>query len=133
MLMLSEPQRDLVRDKGTKLGRILIGFLFFSGGLSMLFIMGPAATAAYFTTLGVPMAGILVWAVIGLKIVAGGAIMLGKRVGLASASLVAFTALATMLAHQSFEDVNLTKNLAIIGGLLYLMAYGPGGSNTRLQ
>jgi len=133
MLMLSEPQRDLVRDKGTKLGRILIGFLFFSSGLSMLFVTGPADVALYFAGLGVPLASLLVWVVIILKIVAGGAIIIGKRVGLASASLVAFTAIATMLAHQNFEDVNMTKNLAIIGGLLYLMAYGPGGSNTRLQ
>lgn len=133
MLMLSAPQRDLLRDRGTKLGRILIGFLFFSSGLSILLSEGGiAGTAMYFDSLGLPLAGVLVWLVIILKIAAGGAIMVGKRVGLASAALIAFTALATMVAHQSFSDINLTKNLAIIGGLLYLMAYGPGGSNTKL-
>lgn len=131
MLMLSEPQRDLVRDKGTKLGRILIGLLFFGSGMGILLATdGPANTASYFDSLGIPMAGLMVWAVIVLKIGAGLAIMIGYRVGLASALLIGFTAIATMLAHRSFEDINLFKNLAIIGGLLYMMAYGPGGMHT---
>ncbi len=73
------------------------------------------------------MAGILVWLVILLKLVAGGAVIIGKRVGLASAALIIFTFLTILIAHRSFEDVNMFKNLAIIGSLLLLMAYGPGG------
>ena len=128
--MLTAPQRDLVRDKGTVLGRVLIGALFFVSGIGML--MDPGSTAAYFTSMGVPLAGLTVWLVILVKILGGGAIIIGKRVGLASALLIGFTTLTIFIAHRSFEDVNLFKNLAIIGGLLYLMAYGPGGSNTRL-
>jgi putative oxidoreductase len=130
MLMLSAPQRDLVRDKGTKLGRILIGLLFFASGLSMLLMTGPAGTAEYFASLGIPLAGIVVWLVIAVKIVAGLAIILGYRVGLAASSLILFTIGATIAAHRDFADPNLLKNLAIVGGLMYLMAYGPGGSNT---
>jgi len=130
MLMLSAPQRDLVRDKGTKVGRMLIGLLFFASGLSMLLVTGPAATALYFASLGVPLAGLIVWLVMAVKILGGLAIILGYRVGLAAATLLLFTFVATITAHQDFADPNLLKNLAIIGGLLYLMAYGPGGSNT---
>lgn len=130
MLMLSEPQRDLVRDKGTKLGRILMGLLFFGSGMSMLLVDGPTGTAMYLGSLGVPMAGLLVWPVMALKISAGLAIIIGYRVGLAAALLIGFTAIATMIAHGDFNDPGLFKNLAIIGGLLYLMAYGPGGSLT---
>lgn len=134
MLMLTAPQRDLVRDKGTKVGRMLIGLLFFAGGLNMLLMQGPAAIADYFASLGIPLAGIVVWFVIAVKILAGLAIILGYRVGLAAAALIAFTAAATIAAHSDFSDsMQMTaalKNLAIIGGLMYLMAYGPGGSNT---
>ena len=133
MLMLSEPQRDLVRDKGTRLGRILMGLLFFGEGVNMLFVKGTANVALYFDSLGLPAANILVWLVIILLIVAGAAIIIGKRVGLASAVLIGFLALATMIAHRSFDDPSLMKNLAIIGGLLYLIAYGPGGSNLKMQ
>ena len=130
--MLSAPQRDLVRDRGTVLGRVLIGLLFVGTGLGMLFMSGPANTAMYFDSVGIPLAGLVVWLVIILKLVAGGAIIIGKRVGLASAALIVFTALTAIIAHRDFADPGLFKNLAIIGGLLYLMAYGPGGSNTRM-
>ncbi len=131
MLMLSAGQRDLVRDKGTILGRALIGLLFVVSGITML--MDPAGSAGYMMSMGIHLANIAVWIVIALKIVAGGAIVIGKRVGIAAAALIAFTALATILGHTDpFDMIGIMKNLAIIGGLLYLMAYGPGGSNTRL-
>lgn len=129
--MLSPTQRDLVRDKGTKFGRFLIGLLFFASGMGMLLMQGPTGVAVYFESLGLPFAYLLAWVVITLKILAGLAIILGYRVGLAAAALIAFTAGATMVAHRDFADPNLFKNLAIIGGLLYLMAYGPGGTNTQ--
>ena len=129
--MLTEPQRDLVRDKGTILGRVLMGLLFFGSGLGMLFMNGPANTAMFFETVGIPMAGVVVWLVIILKLVAGGAIILGRHVGLAAAVLIGFTILTTLIAHRDLADPGLLKNLAVIGGLLYLMAYGPGGSNTE--
>ncbi len=135
MLMLSEPQRDLVRDRGTVLGRVLIGLLFLVSGLAMVIPDGTAGTVVYFTSLGIPMAGVVVWLVIVTKVVFGALIIAGKRVGLASAVLIGFTVIATLiatpLAHTKFSDPNMLKNLAIIGGLLYLMAYGPGGSNTH--
>lgn len=130
MLMLSAPQRDLVRDRGTKVGRMLMGLLFFASGLNMLLVQGPAATALFFESVGVPVAGLTVWLVIAVKILAGLAIIIGYRVGLAAAALILFTVAATFTAHRDLSDPGLLKNLAIIGGLLYLMAYGPGGSNT---
>jgi putative oxidoreductase len=126
--MLTAPQRDIIREKGTLIGRVLLGLLFFWSGVGILFIQGPANTAAFYDGLGLPMAGFLVWLVIILKIVAGGAVMIGKRVGLASAALIIFTFLTILIAHRDISDINLFKNLAIIGGLLQLMAYGPGGT-----
>jgi len=133
--MLSSGQRDLVRDKGTVLGRALIGLLFFASGLSMAFSGGAGFLAGSLDFLG-PLATVVAWAGIILKIVAGAAIIIGKRVGLASALLIIFTVVATIIAHLDWSDPNeitaTLKNLAVIGGLMYLMAYGPGGSNTKL-
>lgn len=130
MLMLSEPHRDLVRDKGTVLGRVLMGLLFLLSGIFML--MNPSGTTMYFESVGVPMAAVTVWIVIIFKIAAGGAIVVGKRVGLASASLIGYTILASFVGHNMLSDPGLLKNFAVIGGLLYLIAYGPGGTNTKL-
>lgn len=122
----------LVRNKGSKLGRILMGLLFFVSGVGII-MAGPAGTASYYASVGVPMAGLVVYLVIVVKLVAGGAIMLGKRVTEAAAALIVFTLVATLLAHMNFADpMQLTqalKNLAIVGGLLYLMSFGPGGLN----
>lgn len=132
--MLSESHLELVRTKGSKFGRVLMGLLFFVSGVSILLGPGgPAGTAGFYTSLGVPMAGLVVWAVIILKLVAGGAIIIGKRTTEAAAALIIFTLIATALAHLDFADpMQLTaalKNLAIVGGLLYLMAFGPHGMN----
>lgn len=132
--MFSESHLEIIRTHGSKLGRILIGLLFLVSGLLMLFVQGPANVAGYFTSLGVPMATLLVWPVIFVKIVAGGAIVIGKRTTEAAAALILFTLIATLLAHMNAEidptfPINLLKNLSIVGGLLYLMAFGPHGMN----
>jgi uncharacterized membrane protein YphA (DoxX/SURF4 family) len=74
---------------------------------------------------------LLVWPVIVFKIVAGGSVMLGKRVVIAASALIIFTLLTTVIAHRDFADPNLFKNLAIVGGLLYLVSFGPGGMNIK--
>lgn len=87
---------------------------------------GTAGTVAYFSSLGLPLAGLLVWVVLAIKLGAGGALMLGYRVGSAAALLILFTLGATVAAHWDMQDPGLWKNLAVVGGLLYVMAYGAG-------
>ncbi|MEM9336324.1 MAG: DoxX family protein [Patescibacteria group bacterium] len=125
-MMMDDAHRAMLRKNGTLVGRILMGLLFFGSGLSILLMTGVSGTASYFSSIGIPMAGIVAWLVVVLKIVAGGALIAGFRSGLAAASLILFTAAATVIAHLDLNDPGLFKNLAIIGGLLYVMAYGPG-------
>lgn len=123
----------MLQTKGVVLARVLVGLLFVIGGLSML--MGPDGTAGYFTAMGVPMAGVLVWVVIAVKILGGAAIIIGKRVGIAAGALIVFTILATVIGHRDIADpMQLTqalKNLSIIGGLIYVMAYGAGSMEAK--
>lgn len=123
--MLTTGQRDVVRSKGTTIGRVLMGLLFFFSGLQIL-INGPENTSMFFASLGLPMASVLVWPVVMLKLGAGGALIAGWRTGVAACALILFTLLATLIAHMDINDINLFKNLAIVGGLLYMLAYGPG-------
>lgn len=90
---------------------------------------GPAASAGFYTSLGLPMAEVLVWLVAILKVVAGGMIMIGRNVGCAAGALIVFTAGTILAAHRDFNDVQMFKNLAIIGGLMYVAAFGAGKWN----
>jgi putative oxidoreductase len=129
--MLRETNVSLTRDKLSIMGRILMGFLFFGSGLSMLFIQTPAGVGQFFLSLGLPFATLLPWPVIIFKIAAGGAVMAGKRVTLAASALIIFTLLTTVIAHRDISDPGLLKNLAVVGGLLYLVSFGPGGMNIK--
>jgi putative oxidoreductase len=120
--MLNDAQLTLLHTKGVVVARVLLGFMFFFSGLGML-LNGPANSAMYFDSVGIPLAGLAVWVIIALKLAAGGALMAGKKVVEASLALIGFTILATLMVHMDLNDPGLTKNLAIIGGLLYAMAH----------
>lgn len=125
-MMMDESHRAKLRKHGTLIGRVLMGLLFFSSGLDILFVSGVGNTATYFANLGIPLAGLVVWVVLAIKFGAGGALMLGYRSGWAASLLILFTGSTILVAHLDPNDINLFKNFAIIGGLLYVMAYGPG-------
>lgn len=128
-LMLTDEHRLLLRKNGITAARIALGFLFFFTGLGMLLKAGGLSYAtSMISSLGFPMgmAMLVAFLVALVKIVAGGALIVGYRTGLAAAALIGFTLLATLLVHLDVNDVNLFKNLAIVGGLLYAMTYGPG-------
>ncbi len=134
--MLRESHLELVRTKGTMLGSALMGLLFLASGIML--ISTPAHTASYFASLGIPMASVVIWPILIFKILAGLALIVGKRTTEAAAGLIVFTLVATLLVHlspntdQTFP-IGLLKNLAIVGGLLYIMAFGPHGMNIKGQ
>lgn len=120
-----------MQTKGVVVGRVLLGLLFLVAGIGMFMAEGgPAASAGFYTMVGLPMAGLLVWVVAALKVVAGGMLIIGRNVGCAAGALAIFTLLATLLAHRDIADPDhlmaALKNLAIIGGMLYVVAFGAG-------
>ncbi len=106
-------------------GRMLIGLLFVFSGVGMV-LNGVDGVASMIESRGLPMASLLAWVVIVVKVGAGAALMLGYRTRDAAIALLIFTGLVTLLYHLDLEDINLFKNLAIVGGLLYVYVYGPG-------
>ena len=107
-------------------GRLLISIIFLMAGISK--ITGYAGTQAYMESAGVP--GLLLPLVIGLEILGAVALMIGYRTRLAALLLAGFTVVSALLFHNMFADSSQTimfmKNLAIAGGLLLLVANGPG-------
>ncbi len=115
----------VLRDNGAMVGRMLIGLLFVFSGIGIV-LNGVGGLESMLVSRGLPMAALLAWVVIIVKVGAGAALMLGYRTRDAAMALLVFTGLATLLYHLNLEDINLFKNLAIVGGLLYVYVYGPG-------
>jgi putative oxidoreductase len=118
------------------LARILIGALFVTAGVRKA--MTIAATAGYFTKLGIPAAEIMAWVVVLIEVGGGLALILGWQTRLMAWLLAIFVAIATGLAHRFWEfDAaqynaqlnNFLKNGAIIGGLLMFATFGPGSAS----
>lgn len=110
------------------IGRLLIAALFLVAGIGKLTAM--AGTTAYFNKLGLPAPQVMVWLTIMVEI--GGALLLilGWQTRRVAWVLAAFTVVATFLGHPIWNDPSqlnhFLKNLAVIGGLLFVAAIGPG-------
>lgn len=122
---MNDSHRATLRTHGTMVGRMLMGLIFVYTGVGII-IGGVGNTATFMENLGVPLAGVLVYLVLLIKLGAGGSLMLGYRTGLSAALLILFLMGTITLAHLDVNDINLWKELSMIGGLLYVMAYGPG-------
>lgn len=108
------------------LGRMLLSSIFLVSGLPKLFNYADAA--AYLATFGLPPQALPV--IIALELGCGLAILVGVMTR-TSALLLAALAVATAVTfHRNIgvdaELVNFMKNIAIAGGLLQLVANGPG-------
>jgi putative oxidoreductase len=113
--------------------RILIALIFVQSGWGKL--MDLDGFAAMLSRGGVPLASVL--APLGALVELGGgiAIVLGLGTRYAAALLIAFTIVATLIAHrfwdyppdqQQMQMVQFAKNIAIIGGFLFVFVTGGG-------
>lgn len=131
-MMMTDAQRAIMRSKGTLIGRILLGTLFLVSGVGMLQNMGISGVAEMIENSGVPLPEVCAVIFLIAKIGGGAALMLGYRTGLAAGTLILFTLIATWFGHinipaiDQMQQIMIMKNLSIIGGLLYVIAYGPG-------
>jgi putative oxidoreductase len=114
-------------------GRILLALLFLPAGLSKF--GGFAGTAGYIASKGLPLPEVA--AAIAIVIEIGGALALlaGFGTRLAALVLAVFTLVATVIFHnywampadaQMMQQLMFFKNIAVVGGLLVLAAWGAG-------
>ncbi len=122
-----------VQHFGPLAARILIAQLFIISGFGKA--AGFAKTAAFMANKGMPMAEHLLVLTIALELGGGILLILGWKARWIAAAFFGFTLAATLVFHPFWavepqivtsELNNFMKNFAIMGGLLYIMAYGAG-------
>lgn len=114
-------------------GRILMAVIFVLSGIGK--VGNFAGTAGYMASKGVPLADVAL--VITILVELGGAAMLilGWKARLAAGALFLWMIPVTLLFHNFWaapadqhmvQQIMFLKNLAMMGGFLYIMAFGSG-------
>ena len=122
------------QNAATLAGRILLAALFVFSGVEK--ILDPAGTIGYMQGGGLPVPNVLLVLSILLELGASALLIVGWKTRWAALALFLFMIPVTAVFHNPFagdpsqaqmQAVHLMKNLAIIGGLLFAAAFGPGG------
>ncbi|MFN4276713.1 MAG: DoxX family protein [Ferrovibrio sp.] len=115
------------------LGRILIALLYIPAGINK--IGGFQGTVGYIASKGLPLPQVAAAGTIVVEVVVAAALLLGFKARYAALVLTAFTFVAAVIFHNFWavpaeqvmmQQINFFKNLAIVGGLLFVAAFGAG-------
>lgn len=113
----------------TLAGRILLSLIFLLSGFGK--IADPAGTIGYIQSVGAPFPEIAYGIALLVEIGLGLALLIGFKTKLAATGIALFTLAAAGLFHNNFADqmqmIMFMKNLTIVGGLLFVIAFGAGG------
>jgi len=133
--MLTQAHRDLARSYGTLFARIVIGLFFITAGVGKIgsgFGLGAgfAGTVGYIGSVGIPLPEVVAVVAILLEIGGGVGVLLGWYFAEAATALAFVCIFTAIVFHGNVEDPMqrgmFFKNLAIAGGLMYMIAYGAG-------
>lgn len=115
------------------IARILLALMFVMSGISKF--TGLQGTADYIASVGLPMSQLLAIGAAAVEVVAGVLLIVGWQARWAALALAAFTLLASLFFHNFWampadkafmQQLMFMKNLAVIGGLLFVFAFGAG-------
>jgi len=118
---------------GLLLGRLLLAYIFVLSGYGK--IVGFAGAAGYMAKYGMPMIEPLLVGSIIVELGASLMLVVGWKARWAACALFLFTLLATLIFHaywtvppeQAYgQMIQFQKNLAIMGGMLFVFFCGPG-------
>ena len=118
---------------GPLAGRILLGLIFVISGAAK--IAGYSGTAGYMESHGLPLVQVLLPLTILIELGGGLMLVLGWNARLAAAVLFLFIVPTTLVFHNFWavpadqmqnQLNNFLKNIAIMGGLLYVVVFGSG-------
>ena len=124
---------EIVRMYGPLVGRVLLALIFIIAGFGK--ITGFDGTVGYMQAYNVPMTQVL--AVLAIIVELGGGLMIavGWKARWAAAAIFIFVLIASFIFHAfwavpadqaQLQNIMFMKNLAIMGGMLYIIVYGSG-------
>ena len=109
-------------------GRVLMSAIFIRGGY--LKALAPAATMAMFHRLGLPLPGAAYAVALAVELGVGFLFLIGFRPRTTGLILAAWCVATAMVAHDhpgnAEQMMNFMKNVAMAGGFLQIVAFGPG-------
>jgi putative oxidoreductase len=115
------------------LGRVLLSLIFVISGAKKIATF--AGTAGAIASKGLPAAEILAALTICVELGGGLLLLIGLKARWAGLALAIFTILASVLFHNFWamtgpeamnNQIHFMKNIAIVGGMLMVVAFGPG-------
>ena len=107
-------------------GRLLIAAVFLASAFGK--ITNFSDTVKYMDVHGIPWPPLLCAGAAAVEALGGISLILGYHARWGAATLAGFLVMATWIFHAGPEQrIHLLKNLAILGGLLQVLAFGPGG------
>ena len=124
---------EAVKLYGPLAGRILLALIFVTSGYGKL--MAFDATAGYIASKGLPLPQLAAAGAIAVELVGGILLVIGWQARWAATAIFLFLIPTTLIFHpfwaaevarKGMEQIQFMKNLSIMGGLLYVMAYGAG-------
>ena len=124
---------DKLQNPFALAGRLLLAWLFLPAGIGKL--TGFAGTVGYISSVGLPMPQAAAALAMVVEVVGSVALIVGYRTRVVAIVLAVFTLVASLFFHnywalpadqQMMQNMLFTKNIAVVGGLLTLAAWGAG-------
>ena len=124
---------DKLQNPLAFVGRLLLAALFLPAGIGKL--TGFAGTVGYISSVGLPLPQVAAALALVVEIVGGLALIAGYGTRVAAIVLAVFTLVASYFFHnywalpadqQMIPQLLFFKNIAVVGGLLTLAAWGAG-------
>lgn len=124
---------EAVKIYGPLAGRILLALIFVLSGFGK--ITGFEGTVGYIASKGLPLPQLAAIGALTIELVGGILLIVGWQARWAATAIFLFLIPTSLIFHpfwaveaaqQEMQQINFMKNLAIMGGMLYVMAFGAG-------
>jgi putative oxidoreductase len=123
---------EAVKTYGPFAGRVLLALIFVISGYGKL--VGFDGTVGYIASKGLPLPQLAAAAAIAIELVGGVLLVIGWQTRWAATAIFLFLIPTTLIFHpfwavaagKQIEMIQFMKNLCIMGGMLYVMAFGAG-------